>query len=303
LYAHGATVIMACRSLERGNKAKAEIEDAIERGDPDVCVATPAKHKRTRGKLLVRELDVSDLESVAAFAKAFQGEFGQLDVLVNNAGINGIGNDGPRRTKQGVEKVFGTNFVGHYLLTRLLQPQLAKSTNARVVNLASVMHHWSSSSVSGAARGEDESNGYDHSKMAMILFAAELQRRHGAATFNAVSVNPGFVDSDIWRGFDALPLVGKAFRFATALLALTPAQGAVTTVAAAMGTWRGRVAGKLSEVTYLVPYYLPKGFWLPFEMMGPFAGARSVLPRLPRDEPAESRALWDACEKLCAGYL
>ncbi len=303
MYAHGATVIMACRSMERGNKAKAEIEDAIARGDPDVCVATPAKHKRASGKLVVRELDVSDLDSVAAFAKTFQGEFGQLDVLVNNAGINGIGNDGPRRTKQGVEKVFGTNFVGHYLLTRLLQPLLAKSTNARVVNLASVMHHWSSASVSATARGEDESNGYDDSKMAMILFAAELQRRYGAASFSAVSVNPGFVDSDIWRGFDAVPFVGKAFRFVTGLLALTPAQGAVTTVAAAMGTWRGRVMGKLSDVTYLAPYYLPKGFWLPFEMMGPFAGARSVRPRLPKDEPAESRALWDACEKLCAGYL
>ena len=200
-------------------------------------------------------------------------------------------------------QVFGTNFVGHYLLTRLLQPLLVKSKDARVVNLASVMHHWSAPSVSAAARGEDESNGYDNSKMAMILFAAELQRRHGAANFSAVSVNPGFVDSDIWRGFDAVPLFGKTFRFLSGLLALTPAQGAVTTVAAAMGTWKGRVAGKLSEVTYLVPYYLPKGFWLPFEMMGPFAGALSASPRLPKNEPAESRALWDACEKLCTGYL
>jgi hypothetical protein len=47
---------MACRSLERGNRAKTEIEDAIERGDPDVCVTKPSKHKRTSGQLLVRQV-------------------------------------------------------------------------------------------------------------------------------------------------------------------------------------------------------------------------------------------------------
>ena len=65
---------------------------------------------------------------------------------------------------------------------------------------------------------------YDNSKMAMILFAASLQRKYGSANFNAVSVNPGFVDSDIWRGFDRIPVVGTIFRFCTRALALTPAQ-------------------------------------------------------------------------------
>ena len=65
---------------------------------------------------------------------------------------------------------------------------------------------------------------YDNSKMAMILFAASLQRKYGSANFNAVSVNPGFVDSDIWRGFDRIPVVGTVFRFCTRALALTPAQ-------------------------------------------------------------------------------
>jgi len=44
-------------------------------------------------------------------------------------------------------------------------------------------------------------------------------------------------------------------------------------VAAAMGTWKGRQEGKLDDVTYLAPYFLPTGFWLPFEMMGPFTGS------------------------------
>jgi NAD(P)-dependent dehydrogenase (short-subunit alcohol dehydrogenase family) len=56
-------------------------------------------------KVLVRQVDVSDLDSVAAFAKAVQSEFAKLDVLVNNAGINGIGNGGPARTRQGIEQV------------------------------------------------------------------------------------------------------------------------------------------------------------------------------------------------------
>ena len=64
-----------------------------------------------------------------------------------------------------------------------------------------------------------------------------------------------------------------------------------------------RRAGQVEDVAYLVPYWLPGGWWLPFEVMGPFWGAGQYLPRLPKNEPAESRALWDTCEKLCADWL
>ena len=86
--------------------------------------------------------------------------------------------------------------------------------------------------------------------------------------------------------------------------ALTRVQGAVTAIAAAMGTWKGYNKGhKVGDVTYLAPYWLPLGHWLPFEMMGFFRGAIECMPRLPPFEPQESQALWDASEDLCAAYL
>jgi len=92
------------------------------------------------------------------------------------------------------------------------------------------------------------------------------------------------------------------------LVALTPSQGAITAIAAAMGTWRGgymprNAPATTADVTYLAPYWLPRGAWLPFEMMGPFIGAQAYLPRLPPDEPRESERLWDECQKLCSAYL
>ena len=72
-----------------------------------------------------------------------------------------------------------------------------------------------------------------------------------------------------------------------------------------MGTWRGRAPANATsaDVTYLAPYWMPRGVWLPFEVMGPFMGARAYLPRLPADEPGESKGLWDECQKLCSAYL
>ena len=126
----GATVILACRSKERGEAALNEL----------MCF---------NGRCFdLMRLDLADLNSVRAFAAAFTEKYGRLDVLVNNAGILG-----QRRaeTKQGFEMSFGVNYLGAFLLTLLLLPLLEKSEQGRIVMMSSVAHGWG-----GRALGRSE---------------------------------------------------------------------------------------------------------------------------------------------------
>ena len=108
----GARVVLAVRDVAKGEAAAASIE-----GRPEV-----------------RELDLADLASVRAFADAWDGD---LDVLVNNAGVMAVPE---RRTKDGFELQFGTNHLGHFALTNLLLPHVRD----RVVVVASGAHRFGS---------------------------------------------------------------------------------------------------------------------------------------------------------------
>ncbi|EKX45611.1 hypothetical protein GUITHDRAFT_108486 [Guillardia theta CCMP2712] len=301
LYANGACVIMACRSLQRGEAARQEIEAMLaspESSRKQLWIHSDRPHP---GKLLVRELDVSDLESVKRFAISIVKEFSKIDVLVNNAGINGMGTDIPSKTPQGIPFIFGTNFVGHFLLTRLLHPNLSKSGGGRIVNLSSVMHHWGSKDVSKAVSSGKYPRQYQNSKLAMVHLTAELQRQYAETRVSSVAVNPGFVASDIWRGIRPDSLVGRMFRLAMAVLALDTKQGAATSVAAACMSDEEICGSKVP--LYLVPYWVPSFARLPFEMMGVFTGVHSCPPRVSKNEKQISMELWKECTKLCAGYL
>ncbi len=148
-------------------------------------------------------LDLSDLESVRKFAAAFlRRHKGRLDVLVNNAGVPGISG----KTKQGYNLTFGVNFLGHWLLTHLLFTSLCETPNSRVVNLSSVMHYYCDpAGLEGEALNKKLSSTtrktYGMSKLAMILLTVELHRRFQLenATATSIAVNPGAVNSDIWR--------------------------------------------------------------------------------------------------------
>ncbi len=104
---NGIRVIMACRNEEKGEKARAEIL----REYPDAL-------------LDVMELDLSKLASIRKFAEQFEGIYSQLDILVNNAGVM---IPPLTDTEDGFELQFGVNYLGHFLLTGLLLPQLQKS--------------------------------------------------------------------------------------------------------------------------------------------------------------------------------
>ena len=117
----GATVVMACRSTDRGNDAKEEILEELPDAD-----------------LHVRKCDLADLDSIRAFAERLHEDVDAVDVLCNNAGVMAI----PRReTADGFEMQFGVNHLGHFALTgQLLDLLRASDGQARIVTQSSGMH-------------------------------------------------------------------------------------------------------------------------------------------------------------------
>jgi len=178
----GARVLLGCRSPERGAKALEQVRAAATGEAPE----------------LVR-LDLADLDSVREAAKKVQElSGGKLDVLVNNAGVMAT----PRgHTKDGFETQFGTNHLGHAVLTWLLMPSLRGGSKGRVVTLSSVAATGARIDVADPnfeRRMYNPGSAYGQSKLANQVFALELDRRLRAAGEDVVSVaaHPGYT----WTG-------------------------------------------------------------------------------------------------------
>jgi NAD(P)-dependent dehydrogenase (short-subunit alcohol dehydrogenase family) len=152
LAAHGASVVIACRNLELA-------EVALRRMTGDVTVA---------------HLNLASMASVREFGESWNGS---LDLLVNNAGV--MAPPRPATTEDGFERQFGTNHLGHFVLTGLLLPALAKSGHGRVVTVASIAHHGGTDAVVDANQElpYNPQKTYSQSKLANVLFARELHRQ------------------------------------------------------------------------------------------------------------------------------
>ena len=145
------------------------------------------------------ELDLADLESVRRCASEVLDLAPALHVLVNNAGVMA---PPLMRTAQGFELQLGTNHLGHFLLTRLLEPALRAGAPSRVVNVSSRGHlragmdfddpHW-------RARDYDKWKAYGQSKSANVLFTVELERRWGPSGVHAVALHPGVILTELSR--------------------------------------------------------------------------------------------------------
>ena len=179
-------------------------------------------------------LDLGDLDSVRACAKAILERNIPIHGLLNNAGF-ASGLRGQRGlTKQGFELTFGTNHLGHYLLTRLLLDKIKEAPGARIVNVSSVSHYqvknrfpWDKlqkPTKSFAGLGD-----YAVSKLANVLFTVELANKLAGTGVTTYAVHPGTVATDVWRG------VPNPLRWAMkkAMRMLTPEQGAVSMLRAA----------------------------------------------------------------------
>lgn len=177
----GARVIMACRSVEKGNEAANLIRKAVNQAD-----------------LTVKALDLANLTAVRRFAETLRQEYQTLDLLCNNAGIMAI----PRReTTDGFEMQFGTNHLGHFALTGLLLAPLMNTPGARVVHVSSGLHERGTINFADlmGKQGYDKWGAYSQSKLANLLFAYELQRKFTAAGVQALSVgaHPGYAATNL----------------------------------------------------------------------------------------------------------
>ncbi|OYR71146.1 oxidoreductase [Halorubrum ezzemoulense] len=191
--ARGATVVMACRSVERAEAAADEVR-ADARGGLD-------------GDLDVRECDLASLDSVEAFVEGLRDDYDAVDVLCNNAGVMAI----PRsETEDGFETQFGVNHLGHFALTGrlfdLLDAAEGIGGDARVVTQSSGAHEQGEMDFSDLnwERSYGKWQAYGRSKLSNLLFAYELQRRLDAASdedgdpgIRSVACHPGYTDTNL----------------------------------------------------------------------------------------------------------
>ena len=182
LAAQGAHVFIACRSAERAQNALHRIR--ADSGNPTA-------------ELL--PLDLGDLVSVRQCAQMFLARNLPLHLLVNNAGLGGQSGF----TASGFELAFGVNHIGPFLLTQLLLERIQSSGSARIVTVASRAHYRAASfdweALRQPTRGRAGLAEYCVSKLANVLFSAELGRRLAGTGVNTYAVHPGVVASDFWR--------------------------------------------------------------------------------------------------------
>lgn len=259
---HGARVIMACRTVSKGEEAAAKIRE-----------------KAAGAKLTVMALDLADLDSVKAFAQGLRSSHGAIAGLINNAGIMAIPY---QKTAQGFEMQLGTNHFGHFALTGLLIEQI----EGRVVTVSSGVHRigafdWTDLNWE---RGYSEWPAYGRSKLANLFFAFELDRRLKARGSKTLSLacHPGHAATNLQHVapkqtgsvFDsAMMTLGNTF------LAQPAAWGALPTVYAA-------VAPGLGGGEYVGPRVLQ--VWGSPSVQSTSANAR---------DPQAWAQLWDASEK------
>jgi NAD(P)-dependent dehydrogenase (short-subunit alcohol dehydrogenase family) len=221
---NGATVVMACRSIDRGKQAAQEIREGIE---------------STGATLEVRQCDLASLSSVAEFAAGVREEYDELHLLCNNAGVMAI----PRKeTEDGFEMQLGVNHLGHFALTGHLLDLLVETPGeTRIVTHSSTAH------TSGAVDFEDlhredsysKWEAYGQSKLANLLFAYELQRRLAEAGHTdtlSVACHPGYADTNLqYRGPEEMgsTLRYGLMRVANAVVAQSAEQGALPLLYAA----------------------------------------------------------------------
>lgn len=212
LASRGAHVVLAVRSLERGQAAASAI------------LATSP-----RASLEVMALDLADLGSVHRFAKGVGSKLPALDRLINNAGV---ASPSLQRTADGFELVFGTNHLGHFALTGLLLPTILAAPKARVVTVTSVTHAKGQIDFDNldGSKGYKPARAYAQSKLANALFAYELQRRLSAVGAEQISVaaHPGWAATNmtIGSGGDQQRMRDRLLRLLAKRFAPSAAQGA-----------------------------------------------------------------------------
>jgi len=257
----GAHVVLACRNTAKADDAAASITARA----PGASVEVVA-------------LDLGDLASVTACAASLQARHQRLDVLANNAGVMAVDQG---RTVDGFETQFGVNHLGHFALTAGLLPLILATEGSRVVTMSSLAHrggHLDVADPMAERKPYKRWDAYGQSKLANLLFTAELQRRlvvAGSGTL-AVAAHPGATRTDL--GAEGTSLTSRASALFLQL-APGPEHGALPFLRAATD-----------------PDVVGASFWGPrWRLLGrPVQGtpSRAAL------DPSAALALWALSEEL-----
>ena len=272
LAAHDARVVLTGRDPARLDRALAVTRGVATGPDP---VAVP--------------LDLADLGSVREAAARIGEEIGDIDVLINNAGVMAP----PRgETKDGFELQIGTNHLGHFALTGLLLPFLPTDDperDARVVTVASGAHRMGScdpTDLNYERRTYRPWQAYGQSKLANLLFTRELDRRarESGAALTAAAAHPGYAATN-------LQFAGPAMAQNRVGQLLTQGMNTVLGQSARAGSWPTLYAATQPDVHG--GDYIGPGGW--FEMRG---HPEKVEPNSAACDDANAGALWEASEEL-----
>lgn len=261
LAAHGADVVIACRSLDKAQQAIQSI-----------------KHTEPTAEISSVQLDLADLASIQQAAEQLL-ELEKIDLLINNAGVM---TPPFSLTKDGFESQFGVNHLGPFALTGMLLAKLNATPNARVINTSSLaaLNGRINFADINAANGYNAMRRYSMSKLANLLYSSELDRRLKTHELDTISVacHPGIADTELSRHLPAafklaLPLVKVFFN--------SSAQGAWPTLMAATDA---KASGG--------EYYGPSRF---NQTSGP--AKKIATPRI-KNAQATAERLWQVSEQM-----
>jgi NAD(P)-dependent dehydrogenase (short-subunit alcohol dehydrogenase family) len=264
----GAEVILAGRNPDKGRAAEALI-----------------RSRHDNANVRFGMIDLASLASVAAFAEPILAAGRPIDILVNNAGIMAL----PKRetTVDGFEKQFATNYLSHFALTTRLLPLLS-AAQARVVQLSSIAHR------NGKIRLEDlnYTQGYKpfpvyaQTKLAMLMFALELDRRSAANGWGLTSVaaHPGIAGTDLMANGPGAGKAGIAVRISEVVVKFIGHSAAAGALPQLMAATMPGVRGGA--------YFGPRG-WK--ELKGAPGPARIAAQAL---DASVASKLWAASETL-----
>lgn len=257
-----ADVILAARNPVKGDVALNKI-----------------RHQHPNARVRFELLDLASLASVYKFAQRMTAQLDKLDILINNAGVMAL----PQRhvTEDGFELQTGTNYLNHFALTANLMPLLMRAKKPRVINVSSILARRGTIQFDDFQFEKSYSPGgaYWQSKLAMLMFSLELQRRSDLCGWGLTSIaaHPGYARTDLIANGPGTKIlsrrIGEVFK---PFLSQSAAEGALPLLYAAT-----------SPDAKPAAYYGPDGLW---EMKGSVSNALIVNKA---KNPADLSRLWD----------
>lgn len=267
--ARGAAVIMAGRDQVKLDQAV----EAIRAQQADAALHTIT-------------CDLGNLASVRACTAEARDRFDRIDLLINNAGVMAC----PfTHTADGFEMQFGTNHLGHFVLTAGLLPLVAAGAGKRIVNLSSRAHHIAPVDLADpnfTGRAYDPWASYGQSKTANVLFSVGLEARFGARGIHAYAVHPGGIQTNLGRHMDEAMIAAMMERVTsndTGFTWKTIPQGAATSCWAATAADLAGTGGVYCEDCHVAPV----------DDTDPTGGVRSYAL-----DPDAAERLWTLSEEL-----